>query len=181
LLNDLTALHAAEVITKIPLPLNGPRGLDLAPDARQLAVTGYFSGNLVLVDAVAGKVTSTISLGPAPEPDMVRRGEMIFHDATYCYQHWSSCATCHPDGGSDGLSWDLQSYDVGTRGALDHVGELDRPTLIELWRTAPYLHDGCAGTVGEVLTKRNRKDQHGQTSHLTDEQLHDLIEFVLSR
>lgn len=36
-----------------------------------------------------------------------RRGEMLFHDARLCFEQWQSCATCHPDGRSDALNWDL--------------------------------------------------------------------------
>jgi hypothetical protein len=52
--------------------------------------------------------------------------------------------------------------------------------LYELWRTAPYLHDGTALTVREVITTRNPKDQHGKTSHLTPREIDDLVEYVLS-
>ncbi|MCZ7640996.1 MAG: hypothetical protein M5U12_36045 [Verrucomicrobia bacterium] len=54
------------------------------------------------------------------------------------------------------------------------------PTLIELWRTAPYLHDGSAATLREILTSRNVADQHGKTSHLNDDQIRDLVEYLLS-
>ncbi len=55
-----------------------------------------------------------------------------------------------------------------------------RPTLVELWRTAPYLHDGSAATLRDVLTTANQDDQHGKTSHLTADQLVDLAEYLLS-
>ena len=38
--------------------------------------------------------------GRSPQPDAARRGEIYFHDATRCFQHWHSCATCHLDGGA---------------------------------------------------------------------------------
>lgn len=56
----------------------------------------------------------------------------------------------------------------------------DTPTLIELWRTAPYLHDGSAATLRDVLTTANPDDKHGKTSHLTADQLNDLIAYLLS-
>jgi cytochrome c peroxidase len=75
----------------------------------------------------------------------------------------------------------LKPYEVGTRGAFDKPGDLfDTPTLIEAWRTAPYLHDGSAATIRDVLTTHNAKDQHGTTSKLTQEQMDDLCEYVLS-
>ena len=56
----------------------------------------------------------------------------------------------------------------------------DTPTLVEIWRTAPYLHDGSAATLREVLTVKNSNDQHGKTSQLTQQQIDDLAEYLLS-
>ena len=56
----------------------------------------------------------------------------------------------------------------------------DARILYELWRSAPYLHDGSAATIREVLTTRNRGDQHGKTSHLTEQEINDLAEYLLS-
>ncbi|MHB8902074.1 MAG: YncE family protein, partial [Thermoguttaceae bacterium] len=55
----------------------------------------------------------TIPLGPRPELTVERRGELLFHDATICYEHWQSCASCHPDARIDGLNWDLMNDDQG--------------------------------------------------------------------
>jgi len=119
------------------------------------------------------------SLKPVPSPRLVkgrlsaaaRRGERVFQSAE------TGCAQCHPGP----LFTDLKSYDVGTRGRFDQPGDtFDTPTLVELWRTAPYLHDGSAATVRDVLTTANPRDQHGKTSHLTADQLNDLIEYLLS-
>ena len=63
---------------------------------------------------------------------------------------------------------------------MDKDRTLDTPMLIEAWRTAPYLHDGRAATVKEVLTKYNTDDKHGSTSDLSDQQIDDLANFVLS-
>jgi cytochrome c peroxidase len=75
---------------------------------------------------------------------------------------------------------DLKSYDVGTKRDFDTSGTFVTPTLIELWRTAPYLHDGSAPTVMDVLTTGNRGNKHGFTSNLSKEELEDLAEFLLS-
>ncbi|HSV72535.1 MAG TPA: hypothetical protein VLH79_02110 [Chthonomonadales bacterium] len=287
LTDDLTALHLAEVIERTPLAARGLRGIAVSPDGRTLAATAYFSGQVLLCDARRPARARSVSLGPARRPDAVRRGEEVFHDATRCFQHWLSCATCHPSGRADGLNWDLlndgmgnpknsrslvlayqtppmmshgvrdtmevatkagfrfilfrepnprdladteayirslrprrspyrradgslspaarrgkalfedpkvdcsrchpaplftdlRAYDVGTRGPLDTGSLFDTPTLLETWRTGPFLHDGQARTMEEVLTRFNAKDQHGRTSHLTREQVRDLAEYVLS-
>ena len=119
------------------------------------------------------------SLRPVPSPQLARgklsaaarRGEKIFRSAQ------TGCANCHPGP----LFTDLKSYDVGTRGARDNANDLfDTPTLVEVWRTAPYLHDGSAATMREVLTSANHRDEHGKTSQLTADELNDLIAYVLS-
>jgi cytochrome c peroxidase len=43
----------------------------------------------------------------------------------------------------------------------------DTPTLLGLYRTAPYLHHGKAATLLDVLTTCNQEDRHGKTSHLS--------------
>jgi cytochrome c peroxidase len=58
--------------------------------------------------------------------------------------------------------------------------EFDTPTLIEVWRTAPYLYDGRAATMMDVLKTFNKDNRHGWTSDLTEEELRDLAEYVLS-
>ena len=75
----------------------------------------------------------------------------------------------------------MQHYDVGTQNQTDKPGEaLDTPTLVEIWRTAPYLHDGSAATLREVLVDHNPADRHGRTSHLSSSQLEALIAYLLS-
>jgi len=47
-----------------------------------------------------------------------------------------------------------------------------------LYRTAPYLHHGKAAKLKDVLTTQNKADRHGTTSHLSDDQINDLVEFL---
>ena len=54
------------------------------------------------------------------------------------------------------------------------------PALVELWRTAPYLHDGSAITLRQMLKEKNSGDLHGRTSDLKQHELEDLIEYLLS-
>jgi len=64
----------------------------------------------------------------------------------------------------------------------DELGlkEFVTPTLVEIWRTAPYLFDGRAETMEEVLTIYNYDDKHGETSELTEEEIADLATYILS-
>ncbi len=116
------------------------------------------------------------SLKPVPSPHLVNgklskaalRGRKIFDDPEV------GCSSCH----TGYLFTDLKMYDVGT--AKKGSEEMDTPTLIEVWRTAPYLHDGSAATMQDVLKCQNKRDKHGKTSHLTPKQIEDLAEYVLS-
>jgi hypothetical protein len=47
---------------------------------------------------------------------------------------------------------------------------------VEVWRSAPYLHDGRCATLKDVFTV----EQHGNVAGLTDEQIDDLVEYTLS-
>ena len=49
----------------------------------------------------------------AGDHGLVRKGERLFNDATLCHQGWQSCASCHPDGRTDGLNWDLLNDGIG--------------------------------------------------------------------
>ncbi|MFH1716121.1 MAG: cytochrome D1 domain-containing protein [Planctomycetota bacterium] len=117
------------------------------------------------------------SLKPAPSPYLLdgklsnsaERGRKLFERA--------GCISCH----SGSLHTDLQKYNVGTGAGLDKDRLFDTPTLVEIWRTAPYLYDGRAATVEEVLTTYNPNDKHGVTSTLTDNQIKELAAFVLSQ
>ena len=89
----------------------------------------------------------------------------------------TACVQCHPPP----LFTNLQAYDVGTRGPRDAATDVfDTPTLIEVWRTAPYLHDGSVATLRDLLTLANPNGRHGKTSHLSADQIRDLCEYLLS-
>ncbi|HOZ48989.1 MAG TPA: cell surface protein [Candidatus Hydrogenedentes bacterium] len=282
--NDLSFLVG--VRRRIPLAGHGPRAVAIVGDFAY--VPEYFTDSMSQVDLrpdVRRPVTPC-PLGPEQPMTSVRKGHLFFNDARFCFQHWQSCASCHPDARADGLNWDLlndgignpknaksmllshetppvmslgvrdkaetavragikyiqfavrpeedaqaideylkglkpvpspwivegalsaeaqrgrelffstvvgcgachpeplytdlQMHDVGTQGALDRQADFDTPQLVEIWRTAPYLHDGRAVTLMEVLTTANTDDRHGRTSHLTDEERHDLEVFLRS-
>ncbi len=293
--NELSFLYG--IRRRVKLRGKGPRALAIV--GCRVYVAEYFTDSITLVDAGSagpdharlrrGKKsrpeTIALPLGPRPQMTRRRRGEMLFNDASLCFQNWQSCASCHPGGGrADALNWDLlndgignpkntkslllahktppamitgvrdraetavrsgikhilfatcpeedaiaideyvkslkpvpspylvngrlsrsarrgrkvfdkagcaschkgplytdlQKYDVGTGKGLDKDVEFDTPTLVEVWRTAPYLYDGRAATMKEVLTTHNPGDKHGPTSNLTDNEINNLARFVLS-
>ena len=109
--------------------------------------------------------------------DAAIRGKALFHDATV------GCSSCHsgPYFSDSSLKKPFQLHDVGT-GNDDPTEKMgpryDTPTLLGVYRTAPYLHHGKALTLMDVLTTANKGDRHGKTSHLAKQQLEDLVEFI---
>ena len=62
---------------------------------------------------------------------------------------------------------------------LDLVKEFDTPTLRDIYASATYFHDGSAVLLMDTINNSvNDKDMHGVTSHLTEEQLQDLVEYM---
>src|SRR5262249_25001893 len=92
------------------------------------------------------------------------------------------CATCHsgPYYTDSKLAKPFNLHDVGTGDdAREKIGpKYDTPTQLGCYRTAPYLHDGRAKTLKDVLTTCNKQDRHGKTSHLKDEEIDDLVAFL---
>jgi YVTN family beta-propeller protein len=282
--NDLAFLVGLR--RRIRLAGNGPRSLAVV--GTKAYVGEYFTDSIGVVDVYPGTWTEarSVALGSEKSMSVVRKGEMLFNDATMCFQRWQSCATCHPsEGRPDALNWDLlndgmgnpkntkslllshktppamitgvrgaaeeavragikfiqfvvrpdsdaaaideylkslepvpspylvdgklsesaergkgvfekaqcsschpaplytdlKSYNVGTGRDREKDLELDTPTLVEVWRTGPYLYDGRAVTLKDVLTKYNAGDEHGTTSALSEREISDLAEFILSQ
>jgi len=88
------------------------------------------------------------------------------------------CAVCHPSP----IYTDRKRHDVGTGDNLcEKMGpDFDTPSLRGLDKSAPYLHDGSAPTIHDVLTTRNLDDQHGVTSHLSRREIDQLVQFLRS-
>ena len=67
---------------------------------------------------------------------------------------------------------------MGTKRSIDNDGRFDTPQLANVALTAPYLHDGSAGTLEEIWTVYNPEDKHGRTNDLTKD---ELIEYLRTR
>ncbi|MDR1897043.1 MAG: beta-propeller fold lactonase family protein [Prevotellaceae bacterium] len=98
--------------------------------------------------------------------DSKQKGKKLFEQ--------SGCILCH----SGEYLTDQKKYDVGTGDGEDKGRLFDTPSLREIWRTAPYLYDGRATTLHEVLTTFNREDKHGVTTNLSKEELDALVLYI---
>jgi mono/diheme cytochrome c family protein len=292
-----------DIRQRLALPVAGPRAICEVDD--QVYAAGYFSDDLAIAD-FRGPTPGiqSIRLRHSDDRSLARLGEQYFHDATFCFQHWQSCASCHPDGRADALYWDLLNDGIGntkntksllmaaltppamSRGVRDDAAmavssgirhiqfsqptpqqttameqyllemkevpspylnadvleapktdtdscqkchypgvqrgtlnpsagrgkvlfegqagcaichphpyftsmqtvdgglgtgiKYDIPSLVEVWRTAPYLHHGDALSLKETLTDFNHLQLRGRTSDLTPSQLDDLLEYLRS-
>jgi len=101
---------------------------------------------------------------PAPAAEATseaQRGKALFEDSSV------GCATCH---NGARLSND-QTVLVGGDEALQV------PSLIGLWARAPYLHDGCAGTLMERFTRCD-SGQHGNLQGLGSDDLNAIVAYL---
>lgn len=109
--------------------------------------------------------------------EAAKRGKEIF------FSKQTRCAECHrgPMYADSTLQGKFVMHDVGTGhdDPLEKLGPAyDTPTLLGVYRTAPYLHHGKAATLEDVLKKYNPEDKHGTTSQLNSDQVNDLVEFL---
>lgn len=149
------------------------------PDALAESITGRSEA----LDALAAYTNShQFTLSPHAKnglSDAAKRGQKLFHSEA------TQCAQCHSgpfySDSKAGSADAFIRHDVGT--GNDDPSELmgpkyDTPTLLGLYRSAPYLHHGKAETLKDLLTTANPDDRHGHTSHLTSSEVEDLVEFL---
>lgn len=160
------------------------------------------------LDALAAYVTSLTQYPKSPfrnpdgsNTDAAKVGRKIFHREDV------GCAKCHsgphftdsqlevaPDATSKSSPFhaviaspgNFLLHDVGTlspasgkRLGKQPLPGVDTPTLIGIWATSPYFHDGSSVNLRDVLTTRNSKNQHGKTTHLSESEIDQLLAFLL--
>lgn len=102
--------------------------------------------------------------------DAAKRGKRLFFGPK------TGCSACH----HGEYFTDMKMHDVGTQNDVDFDGMFDTPTLIEMYRTAPYLHDGRYTTLEELLWVGRHGETDGNFEKLTEQEKADLVEFLLS-
>ncbi len=144
------------------------------------------AGRSEALDALAVYVASLSKPRGSPyrtDAEAIARGGLLFES------NQTGCANCHtlPRYTDSKLGdGEFLLHDVGTLkpGSGARLGQpltgLDTPTLVGLWDGAPYLHDGSAATLRDVLKDNNPSDLHGKTSDLSPGELDDLEAFLLS-
>jgi DNA-binding beta-propeller fold protein YncE len=179
---DRDELHDFEHTIRGPLmqgtglvrgPIPAPLGEPLAGRSAELDALAAYCNSLE-------PTPSPHALGPGRLSPEAERGRILFESKE------TRCATCHPaptytDSRPDRRPFTLHDVGTGTGDPTETMGPAyDTPSLIGVYRSAPYLHDGRAGTLRDVLTTHNRDDRHGRTSHLSPAEIDDLIAFLKS-
>ncbi|MCP4453426.1 MAG: beta-propeller fold lactonase family protein [Planctomycetes bacterium] len=110
--------------------------------------------------------------------DAQRRGKRMFERARTndgrVIPKEDRCVTCH----FPPLYTDRRRHDMGTKYQYDREAHFDTPHLMNIYDSAPYLHNGIAETLEEIWTRYNPEDKHGVTNDMTKDQLNDLIEYL---
>jgi YVTN family beta-propeller protein len=104
---------------------------------------------------------------PHPKDEAARRGETLFRGK-------AACIHCHK--GEEYTSSGV--YDVGLEEDGSPYDKWNPPSLRGLWDRGPYLHDGRAETLDDLL-RRHRPEKLGG-EELTPAQQRDLIAFLKS-
>ncbi len=146
----------------------------IRPNAETAVKAGFEYIQFMKVDDSISSVVDKYlsSLDAVPSPHLIqgelgpkaRKGREVFERV--------ACQECHPDP----LFTDQKKHSMGSRGIYDRQNSWDTPTLIEIWRTGPYMHDGRCATLEEVFAR----EMHGLTQPLPEEQLQQLVAYMLS-
>jgi YVTN family beta-propeller protein len=149
-----------------------PCSIAVSPDGRVAYIANRLDDTLTNIDLRQLKVTETIDLGGPKQITQLRRGERLFHDASYCFQGQFACSTCHPMIHVDGLAWNLETPQLGR----DRV---DNRTLRGIKDTAPFkwighnpdLQTQCGPRIAKFLFR---------SEGFNPEELEDLVAFINS-
>ena len=109
----------------------------------------------------------------------------------------ANCSACHvgpnftdEEFHNTGVFWGGQPYDAGrvvVTGVVEDTGKFKTPTLREVSRTAPYMHDGSIATLDEVIDFYDRggndnpfRDRELRPLRLTEDEKTSLVAFLQS-
>jgi len=126
-----------------------PRGLLVVPKPTGMGPTDFLtvycwgSNKLEVYDPSVGTgLVATLNLGPDPNPQDVIDGRTLYYSAAHSQFNNQSCNTCHVDGFSDMLAWDLSDRRKDAFGQhtvpVDDKGPMITQTLRNIRPQHPY-------------------------------------------
>ena len=118
------------------------------------------------------------TLEPVPSPYLTRDGKLTesAERGKKIFEGKAECIKCH----TPPYYGDKKLYKLGLGSDNDRDCEFATPILIEVWRTAPYMYDGRAVSIKDVITTDNKNNTHGNTKDLSKREVEDLAEYVNS-
>jgi YVTN family beta-propeller protein len=166
-------LDSAREIVQRRIPTGSePTAVVMSKDGGFAYVVNRLDDSLTVVDISRLRVRGKIDLGGSKELSQLRRGERLFHAARFCFQGQFACVTCHPDNHIDGVSWNLETPQLGR----DRVANR---TLRGVAETAPYKWNGHNPDLETQCGPRIAKFLF-HSEGFNKEQLADLVAFIKS-
>lgn len=104
---DITKPAQPHLLKFLQVGLN-PRGMALSLDGKIGYVQNYLARSVTVLDLAALTTIKTITTTHETLSPQVLRGKQLFNNATnpqLSQGGWITCASCHPDGGTDSVTW----------------------------------------------------------------------------
>ncbi len=149
-----------------------PRALAISHDGRWLYVANRLDDSISVIDTATDRVVRTVVLGSPAPPGRLLRGERFFHSAARTFQGQFSCVSCHPDGGFDGLQYDLEPDGIGQN-------VIDNRNMRDVVGTGPFKWTGKNPDIATQCGTRTAK-WIVRTGWLTSTQVVELTEYIHS-
>jgi len=127
------------VLKRIPVG-RSPRGMVVSPDNKFVYIADGLDDAISVIDIKRQERVNVFDLGGPKEINQTRYGERIFHSADITYGKQFSCHSCHPDGGIDGITYDIEPDGLG-------INPVDNRTLRGILDTAPFKWEGTNPTL----------------------------------
>ncbi len=145
-LPDWLGASSEFVVARIPVKDN-PRGIAVSPDGATVWVANTLDDSLSVIETGSLQVASRVDLGGPKQRTHIRWGEQLFHSAKITFQRQFACATCHPDGHVDGLTYDIEADGIG-------LNPVDNRTLRGIYDTDPFKWSGANATLARQCGAR---------------------------
>ncbi|MEI7443761.1 MAG: beta-propeller fold lactonase family protein [Burkholderiales bacterium] len=167
----------------------GPTGVVMQESSGRAFVLNRFDASISVIDLARGQVSRTVGLSHDPTPDAIRAGRPLLYDThrTSGLGH-VSCASCHVDGKTDRLAWDLGNpagemlvtTDAAGRTVRHHPmkGPLLTQTLVDTMQSALLHWRGDKPDLGHFAGAF--KSLQGTDAPATDAEIAALRSFLVT-
>lgn len=155
-------------------PFHWDGGFREAGALTRATITGLMGGDGLLIDE--GAVSEWLETLTPPAPRPMSPAESAAGEAGARVFAAAGCGDCHRgEYFSDGRRHDVLAASAD---AAAQLAEVDTPTLRGVRARAPYLHDGRAATLGDVIGAHNPEDRHGRTRALSEGDRRALLTYL---